>query len=183
MENSKLSNLKKGEMLIVSARGVSGGKVQLTFAQQITNPNLRPGSIVGMLNKSDDRFTQEAKPRYAWISGEKSDILANLNLDLTELEEGDSKELNILNPTLEGESLNIQITETTEGSAFDVANFETRAKRAGKDGDFILSPEGSFIYVKSTVVTGESKHVFIANTIRETQSAGAAGDAIADAVS
>jgi len=183
MENSKLNDLKKGEMLIVSARGVKGGKVQLTFAQKITNPNLRPGSIVGMLNKSDDRFTQESKPRYAWISGEKADILASLGIDLTDLAEGSEKELNVLSPTIEGEPLNIQITETTEGSEFDVANFATRAKRAGKGGEFILSAEGEYIYVKSTVVTGEAKHVFMTNTIRESQSASSAGDAVADAVS
>ena len=182
MENSKLSNLKKGEMLIVSARGVKGGKVQLTFAQKITNPNLRPGSIVGMLNKSDDRFTQEAKPRFAWIAGEKSDIHAALGIDLSALAEGDTKDLNVLNPMVDGEALNIQITETTAGSDFDVANFETRAKRAGKDGDFILDSAGEYIYVKSTVVPGEAKHVFIANTVRQSQAAGAAGDAVADAI-
>ncbi len=72
---------------------------------------------------------------------------------------------------------------TIGATAIGAVSAGKQAKRAGKDGDFILSPEGSFIYVKSTVVTGESKHVFIANTIRESQSAGAAGDAIADAVS
>lgn len=182
MENSKLSNLKKGEILIVSARGVAGGKVQLAFAQKITNPNLRPGSIVGLLNKSDDRFKQESKPRFAWISGEVADIKAGLGIDLSALAEGDTQDLDILNPTMDGEALNIQITETTSGSDFDVANYEKRAKRAGKDGEFIVSSEGDYIYVQSTVVPGEAKHVFLTGTMRQSQVAGAAGDAVSDAI-
>jgi hypothetical protein len=61
--------------------------------------------------------------------------------------------------------LNIQITETTEGSDYDVANFEVRAKRAGKDGDFITK-NGMYIYVRTTVVAGEAKHTMMADTER-----------------
>ena len=84
----------------------------------------------------------------------------------------------ILNPEIAGEPLNIQITETTEGSDYDVKNFETRAKRAGKGGDFITTADGEFIYMKSTVVRGEAQHVFIKDTQRASQGAGAADSAV-----
>lgn len=180
-----VENLEGSEMLLVSARKVNGGKYQLTFAQKVNNPNARPASIVGLLNASDERFASDGlgKPRYAWISGEAADIKATFGLDMSDLTEvGDQKELNILNPTVKGMPLNIQITETTEGTDYDIANFETRAKRAGKDGDFITTPAGEYIYVKSTVVAGAPKHVFIADTVRQAQAAGDAGSAIADAL-
>ena len=47
-----------------------------------------------------------------------------------------------------------------------MANIETRAKRAGKDGDFIYSSDGEHIFVKATVVQGEASHVFLSNTTR-----------------
>ena len=77
--------------------------------------------------------------------------------------------------------MSIQITETTNGSEYDVANFETRAKRAGKDGDFILSENGSYIYVKSDVVLGEPKHVFLSNT-RRADSAMSLDSAVQEAI-
>jgi hypothetical protein len=181
-----VENLEGKEMLLVSARKVNGGKFQLTFAQKVDNPHARPASIVGLLNASDERFASDGlgKPRYAWISGEAADIKATFGIDLSDLANvGDEKALNILNPEVKGMSLNIQITETTEGTEYDVQNFETRAKRAGKDGDFILTPAGEYIYVKSTVVAGEPKHVFIKDTIRQAQAAGDAGSAIQDALS
>lgn len=178
----ELQDLNKGECLIVSAKRVGGGKIQVMFAEKITNPNLRPNSIVGLLNKSDDRFTVEEKPRYAWHSGEAADIKAALGIDCSSLvNEGDTMDVNLLNPSINGESLHIQITETTKGDKYDVANFDKRAKRAGKDGDFILSAEGAYIYVKADVVPGSAKHVFL----KDTQRSGAAlstDDAVAEAL-
>jgi hypothetical protein len=176
-----VENLEGKEVLLVSAKKVGGGKVSLCFAQKISNPHARPASITGLLNQSDDRFGADSlgKPRYAWITGEPKDIEAHFGIDLSDLQaEGAVKELNILNPSIKGASLNIQITETTEGSDYDVANFQTRAKRAGAGGDFIMS-EGKFIYVKSTVVAGDAKHVFIANTERMAAETGSATDAVA----
>jgi len=172
------------EMLLVSAKKVNGGKVQLEFAQHVSNPNARPGSIVGLLNSSDDRFSNSlGGPRRAWLAGEPADIQAKLGIDVSDLVEvGAMKELNIVNPMISGYSLNIQVTETTEGTQYDVENFETRAKRAGKDGDFITTASGEYIYTRTTVVLGEPKHVFIENTARKGSDAGLAASAIQDAI-
>lgn len=178
-----LENLKVGDLLLVSAKRVKGNKVSLCFAQKIINPESRPASITGLLNKSDKRFTQSENVRYAWMTGEEVDIKDAFGVDCSDIPNfGDAKDLDILNLTYEGQKLSIQITETVEGSEDDVANFETRAKRAGKDGEFILSSDGQYIYMKSTVVLGEAKHVFLAGTQRPGASSGQIDKAIEDAV-
>jgi len=179
-----IENLEVGEMLLVSARKVNGGKLQLCFAQKIKNPNIRPSSIVGLLNASDDRFTQTGKPRYAWISVEPKDASEKLGLDFSSLKEvGDTMDINKANPQLEGVSLNIQITESTEGTEWEVANLESTAKRAGADGEFILTKDGHYIFMHSTVVAGEPQHYFFENTQRASGAGtSVASDAIASAI-
>ena len=178
---NKLEELKGSDMLLVSAKKVKGGKIQLCFAQKVDNPESRPSSIAGLLNKSDERFTQSGKPRYAWISGEAADIQAQLGVDVSGLTEvGAEMEIGQLNPSIEGQKLNIQITETTEGSAYDVENFATRAKRAGKDGPFICTADGEYIYVKATVVAHEAKHSFFADTERKAEGSDAAESAVSN---
>lgn len=179
-----VENLAKGEMLLVSAKKVNGGKISLEFAQHIDNPNSRPSSIVGLLNADDERFDQPTGgPRRAWVTGSPAMIQEHFGVDCSDLlSVGDYKELNILNPEIKGQKLNIQITETTEGSEYDVQNFETRAKRAGKDGDFITTSKGEYIYVKSAVVAGEAKHYFIEETSRLSAGGDAASEAIKSAL-
>ena len=174
-----IENLEVGQLLLVSAKKVNGGKVQLSFAQKIKNPNTRPASITGILNASDDRFSQPGKPRYAWISAEPTDASKYFGLDFSSLKNvGDMMDINEVK-----EGLNLQITETTEGTEWELANIEKSAKRAGKDGDYILTKDGKHIFTRSTVVEGEANHVFIADTVRSSQYAGAtAEDAIEEAL-
>lgn len=166
-------------IVLESARGVRNGKVQLTFSQ-IVKTGTSSTNVLGVLNASDDRFGSQ-KPRYAWVTGQKSDIEKQFGISLEGLAEGDTLEIGQVDPRLSSApdvALNIQINETTEGSEYDVANFETRAKRAGKDGDFIMA-DGMYIYVNSTVVAGEAQHKVYTETTRKAPSAGAA---IADAL-
>ena len=167
-------------IILESAKGVKGNKVQLTFSQ-VVNTGKSSNNILGLLNASDDRFNQ-SKPRYAWLSGEKSDITAQFGIDVSGLAEGEELIINQEDPRLTAApdtQLNIQIVETTKGTDYDVANFETRAKRAGKDGDFIMH-NGLYIYVRTLVVTGEAKHVILDGTTR--LEASQAADAIASAL-
>lgn len=162
-----VENLEGRDLMIVEARKINGGKIQLTFAQKVANPTIRPTSIAGLLNKSDERFEQSSGVRYAWMAGTPQDIKELLGIETSDLVNvNDKKQLDILNPEIDGIKLNIQLTETTQGSEYQEANFETAAKRAGKDGDFILSSKGEYIFTNATVVAGEPKHVFITNTVR-----------------
>ena len=167
------------KLVLESAKGVKGGKVQLAFSQVIKTAT-SSANVLGLLNEDDDRFNQQ-KPRYSWLSGTPASIEKQFGIDVSSLGEGDVLEIGQVDPKLAGfpeETLNIQITETTEGSEWQVANFDRAAKRAGKDGDFITK-EGMYIYVRSTVVAGEAAHKIFTETARKAPSA---SSAIADAL-
>jgi hypothetical protein len=153
-------------LVLESAKGVKGGKVQLTFSQ-IVETGKAPQSILGILNASDERFNQ-SKPRYAWLTAEPVDVNKSFGIDVSALQEGEELIINMVDPRINGvdKPLNIQITETTEGNQYEVANFEKTAKRAGKDGDFITS-NGLYIYQRLTVVPGTPVHKLIENTERK----------------
>lgn len=161
-----VENLEAGEMLITEVKMVNGGKVQLEFAQMVVLPNANK-SILGLLNASDERFNSQPRARRAWLSGMPSDIEKVFNIKLDGLVNvGDVQALNILNPELGGQRLNIQFKERTDGTDYEMQNLETSAKRAGKDGDYIYTADGAYIFTDATVVTGEPKHFFFENTRR-----------------
>jgi hypothetical protein len=69
--------------------------------------------------------------------------------------------IGILNPTINGKHLRLQITETiTPRSEWDTENIEAAAKRKGKDGDFITH-KGYHIFTMTDMVLGEPKHTFL----------------------
>lgn len=156
-------------LVLESARGVKNGKVQLCFSQ-IVETGRTNSSVLGLLNASDERFAQQ-KPRYAWMTAEPADVLLQFGIDVSDLAEGDTLEIGMVDPRLASNpdvELNLQIVETTEGTEYDVANFETRAKRAGKDGDFITY-QGKYIYVNTTIVAGQPNHKIFTETTRESK--------------
>lgn len=164
MKTKSISIIEKGETILVAAKQINGGKVSLEFAEIISNPNAgAKGSnpLTQLLNKSDSRFSPRA--RRAWESGEKSDIEALFGLDLSSLSEvGDTQELNILNPTVQGMRVRVLLTETTIPTDYQRNNIQTQAKRAGKDGDFITH-DGMYIFSNTNAVPmeGEPQHTFL----------------------
>ena len=178
----KVEELKAGQLLLVSAKRVAGEKVSLCFAQQVINPNSRPASITGLLNKSDDRFTQSANARYAWQTGMQADIEAVFGVDCSDIPNlGDEKELGILNPEIDGQKLSLQITETTDGNDYEEDNYEKTSKRAGKDGDFIMSADNKYIYTRASIVIAPAQHVFMKDTHRGVATVAGVDSAINDA--
>jgi hypothetical protein len=160
--NSQEKSINPGETLLSKVKAISGGKYQLEFAELIQNPTAKGGnSLVGLLNKSDDRFAS-AKPRRAWISGEKSDIEGALGFKIEDMEPGDDKFLNIVNPEIGGDRVRVQITETTVGSEYQLENLEKSAKRAGADGDYITHG-GEYVFSNTDPVIGKAKHTFLAS--------------------
>lgn len=154
-----VETLEPGETLLVSAKGINGGKIQLEFAEIIRNPNAKSSNpLVAAFNASDSRFSSKA--RRAWQAGEQVDIERLLGLTLGTMEKDDVKELNILNPKVNGESLKIQVTETVEADDYQKEHIEDTAKRAGKDGDFIMSG-GKHIFSNTEIVSGEVQHTFL----------------------
>ncbi len=169
-------------IVLESAKGVKGGKIQLCFSQTVET-EATPSNVLGILNASDDRFNQQ-KPRYAWLTAEPADVMKQFGLDI-QLAEGEELIIGKVDPRLASNpdvSLNILITETTEGTEYEVANFETRAKRAGKDGEFIMH-EGKYIYQRTSVVAkavAPSDHKIFKNTTR--LASGSSSSAISEAL-
>jgi len=54
LNSGSLDTLKSGQTLLVNARKVANGKIQLEFAEIINDG--RPVNFLGMFNKSDERF-------------------------------------------------------------------------------------------------------------------------------
>jgi len=164
LNSGSLDTLKSGQTLLVNARKVANGKIQLEFAEIINDG--RPVNFLGMFNKSDERFAS-TKPRRAWESVMPTDASALLGVDLTDDSKyipdsrgNDVMELNILNPEVDGTPIRVQVVETTEGTEWDMNNIETRAKRRGRDGDFIYH-NGKYIFTKSSATLGEPQNVFL----------------------
>ena len=159
MDNNQLNSgsietLKKGDTLLVSARKINGGKISLEVAEIIEISD-RLVSALTILNKSDDRFS--SRPRRAWVSAEPVDAaeLFNVNFgddgEWYDSEKGEMMDLDMLNPTYNGQRFRVQINETIEGTKWQLDNADVAAKRRGKDGDFITH-NGEYIYSNGDVV-------------------------------
>ena len=158
-------------IVLESAKAVNGGKVQLTFSQLVERENTST-NILGQLNASDERFNK-SKPRYAWLSAEPADVKTLFGIDTASLAVGEEIVLDMVDPRLSTAPetpLNIEISETTKGNEYEVANIAKTAKRAGKDGDYILTADDQYIFVRTTVVAGPANHKLIKETKRLTVS-------------
>ena len=174
-------NLEPGQVMLVSAKGVANGKVQLEFAQ-IVSAVSKAVDLTSLINEDDARFNQ-AKPRRAWMTGTKTSIGKYFpDISVANLAEGAILEIGKLDPTLpNGDVLNLQIVETIKGSEYENANIDTKAKRAGKDGDFIMK-DGSYIFTRVSVVVGAPKHYAFGRSETTRDASGDASQAIAEAL-
>lgn len=158
VNSGSLSALQASNSLLVHARRVSGGKLQLELAE-VTNTS--EPNIVSMFNKSDSRFSQ-AGARRAWETVEAQDASDLLGVDLSDNNPGwmtdergrEILPLNILNPTIGGNVLRLQIVETTTPTPYQASNVATTAKRRGADGDFITHG-GQYIFSNTKFVFGQ----------------------------
>mgnify|MGYP003679453700 CR=1 FL=1 len=169
MENNQLNSgrydsLRQGETLLVEAKKVANGKIQLEFVEQL-NTAARAKNALTVLNKSDDRFSG-GKPQKAWVTAEPADVGELLGVNLGDDAEWYSAtrnskaaevlDLNVLNPLdFDGDRFRVIITETLEPSEYHAQDPEHYAKKKGKDGDLILH-NGCYIFRYANVlVTNE----------------------------
>ena len=164
LNSGSLETLTPGQCLLVQAREVANGKVQLECAEKIGASAVN--NPLSMFNASDARFTSGA--RRAWLTVEPKDAEALLELPAGTLTQGYSendyghsvKQLNILNPKVGELDLRVQITETIQPTEYQMMNLETAAKRKGKDGDYITC-KSKYVFSNSDVVFGEATHTFL----------------------
>tara|TARA_R110002020_G_scaffold186701_1_gene384764 strand:- start:3764 stop:4363 length:600 start_codon:yes stop_codon:yes gene_type:complete len=160
LNSGTIEALQPGQCLLLSARKVaSGSKIQLAFAEKIQTTD-RPMNALSLLNASDSRFSSGA--RRAWVTAEPEDANKQFGIDFSdangswyESEKGEMMDLNILMPavTLNGAEFQfrIQIVESDEANEWENDNIERAAKRAGKNGDYILH-NGNYIFSRTQVV-------------------------------
>ena len=164
LNSGTLESLKPEQTLLVSARKVNGGKLQLEFAEVIKNGNTM--NVLGILNKSDERFSSSA--RRAWVTAEPNDAEESFGINFgidagwETTEKGEMLFIDVLNPTIGETRCRLQINETVEATDWQSDNIETAAKRKGKDGDFITN-EGNYIFSNTSVVMSDEtpKHTIL----------------------
>ena len=180
INSGSLEMIQENQTILLSARKVNGGKIQLEFAELIktTATSVNPLSL---FNKSDERFSTGNKARRAWLTAQASDASAILGLDLSDngkwSVDGMGREvleLNILNPvaTINGteHKLCLEIVETIEPTEWQASNLQTSAKRRGKDGAFITH-KGMYIFANTRIVFDKANHVMLEPdaTVKSTQ--------------
>ena len=127
------------------------------------------------------KAAESVKAKLASTNPTQRAALLNAIADAIEaLAEGEVLEIGQLNPEISGKQLNLQIVETINGTDYDKANIATKAKRAGADGDYIVTSKGENIFTKVSVVVGEPRHFFFEETVRK--NTGAASNAIIEAL-
>ena len=114
LNSGSIKELKPGQTLLVQARKVKNGKVQLEWAEKINNSNnatRRTWSAVQLLNSSDPAFSSGA--RRAFFSSVVEDVSKYLGINLGDDNEAwyistarngnevEVMDLDILNPHVE----------------------------------------------------------------------------------
>lgn len=161
INTGSLNTLKFGQTLLVNARKVANGKIQLEFAEVMQQAD--GVNVLQAFNASDSRF--QTKARRAWQTAEPKDAVAILGIDaigdMSKYSADGKLELNVLNPTMNGQRLRVQITETTEPrNQWEAENIDRAAKRRGAEGDFILH-QGKHIFTRMSIVLNEANHTFL----------------------
>ena len=184
LNSGSIEALKQGETLLVEARKVANGKIQVEFAE-LLNTGARAKNALSVLNKSDDRFSG-GKPRRAWVTAEPADVGELLGVDLGDTGawyEADRRgkvmevlDLNILNPVdFDGERFRIVCEETLTPSEYHAQDPERYAKKKGKDGDLILH-NGCYVFSYTHVhVTDEptdDMHTWLKSDVSSSTSIG-----------
>jgi|TARA_R110000796_G_scaffold251611_1_gene383477 hypothetical protein len=174
--SGKLENLQVGETLLVDAKKVKNGKIQLHFAEKLTG-NDKPINALTILNASDSAFSSGA--RRAWVTAEVADAAERFNVNFgddgdwyaatsSKGEDVEIMDLNILSPhiVIKGNvyDFKVQVLETTVATEWQSENYERAAKRKGKNGDHITH-KGDYIFSNTTVILNpkgtEVKHTFL----------------------
>jgi hypothetical protein len=170
INSGSLDMIQENQTLLLSARKVSGNKIQLEFAELIRTSTASANPL-SLFNKSDDRFSVGNKARRAWLTSEAKDASIILGLDLSDSAKWtvdgmgrEVLELNVLNPVADingtEKTLKVEIVETIEPTEWQAQNLQTSAKRRGKDGAFITH-KGMYIFANTRVVFDKANHVML----------------------
>ncbi len=162
---------------LVKVSRTKNGALQAEFAAQILKPNSNNNALA-LLNLGDDRFKQ-ASERRAWMTVSALAMQTYFGIDVSNLQNEQSIEINLDNPKVNGNPLNVQIQEFTQKEIQDriakttsngvksslqylLDNALKTAKQVKtEEGTKYFIKDGGFIFSISTVVVGEAQHKFI----------------------
>jgi hypothetical protein len=176
----QIKSLNPGETLMVRAlKTKNPNKIQIEFAEKTQAFEGNANALVSLLNADDERFNSGA--RRAWTGGEITNMSKVFNINFGDdadwvMDPNLGKEvlpLGVLNPTVNGFRLRVEIRETTEGTDYQLENVDSAAKRRGADGDFITH-KGNYIFSNTVVVPykegEEPSHTILkADTVSQTE--------------
>ena len=162
----RLSHLEinAGDTKVIGVRPTKNAmEVQLVFAEIIERPTNR--RALADFNASDERFgNRSIQP--VWMKAMLSDVKVLMPEAFKACEQAiqdqDYASLDILNPTLGGQRLRIEITETHCPTQWELENLEFSAKIDG-DGKYLHSNQYA-IFMHSDIVKGDPQHRFIQHT-------------------
>ena len=170
LNSGSIESLQPGQTLLIGARQVNNGKIQLEFAEKISASD-KPANALSLLNASDSRFSSGA--RRSWTTAEPVDATKTFGVDFSEgnqdwydSERGMQMDLNILNPfvALNGTDyrFKMRIVEVTskEANEWELDNVVKAAKRAGKDGDYITH-SGDYIFSRTEMVLAKPEQKIV----------------------
>jgi hypothetical protein len=174
LNTGNLQTLTAGNSLLVNARKVAGGKLQLELAEVLNTSSAN--NPLAIFNKSDDRFSQGGARR-AWLTAESDDASKLLGIDLSDNQNWIVDELgrtvlplNVLNPKVQvgdnTHTLRIEVVETTTPTEWQALNIETAAKRAGRDGAYITH-QGKYIFSNTRVCFDKANHILLQSDARQ----------------
>ena len=123
--NTEIANMNVGDSILVSFKGTSTSKIQITLGEKIVT---KSGNPLALLNASDAKFNVTSKARRAWLTSEPSDAKIYFPQYASQIDEaaaGDkSTEVFIgeLNPSIAGQVLRVELKETTTPTAYQANN-------------------------------------------------------------
>jgi hypothetical protein len=171
---------------ITSVKRVRNGKLQAQMQDKVQKPGAV--NVLAALNEGDEAFDNSGSLRYGWFAVTTIG-LAKMGVDeediatISELEEGEQFDIEIENPSIEGEALRLRIVETTSPSKYDTENTLKQAKKleitkviAERDNiptefdlsnyigeyGYFMTPDGYHVFSNTSVTTeSQLKHVFL----------------------
>lgn len=176
LNTGSLETLEQGQTLLTRVRAVSGNKFEIEVAQIIKGESTGK-NLLSMLNADDSRFTSKA--RRAWTNATAKMMDKYFEVDVTNLKVGKTMNLNILNPSLDGDRLVVKITETTVARTYINADGETitqKPKQIVRDGKtfIFVTEDGETIYSNTTVdFESQCKHTKLVGEMVEDTTADA----------
>ncbi len=165
-----IGTLVMGQVLLASAKNVKGGKIQLEFAEIIDNPN-QSSNVLASMNADDERFKNSKRgARRVYLTASPAMALQHFGIDAAKIVGETSLELNILNPSIGGKALRIEVKDSFKGTDFEMANQEKTAKQytdnEGVKKYFIK--DGKLIFSSTKLVDCAPKHSILGSDAQVT---------------